>query len=355
MVNKILPVIAMTVPLFFFSCDDDPIEVETSNIVEILDDVTEVTTWYSDSIYLIKAWDFYVENTLTIQPGTVIKFTADGPYMILGASGTVIAAGTAGEPIVFTSWKDDSYGGDTNGDDDATAPAVKDWGYISTNDANGSRFEYCEFYYGGDLGNSYTLQMYGNGIKVDHCTFAHNAGDNATGWYGALDATYGGSACQITNNLFYDNVRPLSISLEFDLDNSNSFSQNGGSTTNQYNGIFVESINDVNGLIHWGETEVPYVIDDNDWWINSGGSLTLADNVCLKFRPDSELLLDDTNAINNHDGPGVVFTSYKDDTQKGDTNGDGSASTPTAGDWGGIYDNIATAYVSWGNIYFAAN
>ena len=276
--------------------------------------------------------------------------------MSLGSGGTINATGTLSKPIIFTSWKDDENGGDTNGDDNQTAPAAKDWGGISTNDNNGSVFNYCEFYYGGETSYSYTLRVYGNGIQVSNCIFAHNAGDDASGWYGALDASYGGSGCSINNNIFYDNIRPLSISLAYSMNNSNQFfNPEDPHQGNQYNGIFVATIDDLNSAISWTENDVPFVIDDNDWWINSGASLTLGNNVCLKFRNASGIVLDETNAIINHNGTGVFFTSYKDDSKKGDTNGDGSATSAVVGDWEGIYDNIGTAYVDWPNILYAEN
>lgn len=127
------------------------------------------------------------------------------------------------------------------------------------------------------------------------------------------------------------------------------------SVTNQYNGIFVETLYETTRTnVSWEETEVPFVIDDNDWWIISGASLQLGNNVVLKFRPGSELVLEDgTSALINSNGAGVFFTSYKDDTKLGDTNGDGTATSPLKGDWYGIYDNAADQMLSWTNILYA--
>jgi hypothetical protein len=68
------------------------------------------------------------------------------------------------------------------------------------------------------------------------------------------------------------------------------------------------------------------------------------------------VLGDGTSSIVNYNGSGVFFTSYKDDTYKGDTNADGLASAPAANDWGGIYDNTLSIpnpyYFGWGNILY---
>ncbi|MDF1554946.1 MAG: right-handed parallel beta-helix repeat-containing protein [Deferrisomatales bacterium] len=95
--------------------------------------------------------------TLTVEPGVVVKFEVDHRTDIWGqyaytrrmvVSGTLLAVGTAAEPVVFTSERDDSYGGDTNGDADATAPAPGDWGYIHLT-GPGSRLEQAVVRYGG--------------------------------------------------------------------------------------------------------------------------------------------------------------------------------------------------------------
>jgi hypothetical protein len=158
---------------------------------------------------------------------------------------------------------------------------------------------------------------------------------------------------------FYANEKPIYINTTFDLDDSNIFhNPNNPSEKNTYNGIFfTNSIESISGHITWQETEVPFVIDDNDLWVNSGATLTLGDNVVLKFMPDSGLTLaEGASALVNHAGPGVYFTSYKDDTLKGDTNADGSATTPADGDWVGIYDDSGSIpspyYFTWSNIRY---
>jgi len=354
--------VIMAIAVMVISCekedDDDNGQNGKSNLVIIEDDITEPTTWSGDSVYLIKAWDFYVENTLVIEPGAIIKFhPSEGPDMFLSGSGTVVANGTATNPIVFTSFKDDSRGGDTNGDGEVTSPAAKDWGNVNTNGTNGSVFRYCEFYYGGNSAYSATLTFEAGSIgTVENCIFAHNAGDDATGWYGALDFSSADKSSSLSGNTFYDNVRPLSIMADMSVPDDQVFHDpEDASVTNQYNGIFVETLYETTRTnVSWEETEVPFVIDDNDWWIISGASLQIGNNVVMKFRPGSELVLEDgTSALINSNGTGVFFTSYKDDTKLGDTNGDGVATSPLKGDWYGIYDNAADQMLSWTNILYA--
>lgn len=343
--------------VLFWGCpkdeNGDPGPDPSDDIIYITDDIDAPTTWSNDYIYVITAWDFYVKNTLTIEAGTIIKFHAsDGPYLNLGGSGTLIAQGTSSAPIIFTSLKDDAHGGDTNKDGNATSPMSGDWGEISTNGLNGSSFSYCQFLYGGRSGT--TLDLFDSRTTVRNCTFAYNEGGELGSVEGALNAAEALAGSVIQNNTFYGNKIPLTISGVIDIDNSNTFHNPAdASETNKYNGIFLDWGADIETTIRWEETEVPFVIDDVDWWVDYTGTLILGNNVVLKFMPDSYLNLEQgATALSNHNGSGVAFTSIKDDSRKGDTNGDGTVTTAGEYDWGGIYDNQSGYYLGWGNIFY---
>lgn len=355
----IISILSITVLSACKKDDPDPIIPDDSNIVYVTEDIDATSTWHADSIYVIDNYDFYVNATLTIQAGTIIKFqSSEGPYLGLGSGGTIIANGTSSNPIIFTSFKDDTHGGDTNDDGTATSPNSGDWSHINLNDENGSSFQYCEFYYGGSGSYNYTLTLFGSeNTTVTNCTFAHNkGGKDGDFYYGALDASQAESGTVIQNNVFYDNVLPLSISTEFHSDNSNIFhNPDNISETNEMNGIFVYAINEIDIPLSWNETEVAYVINDNDLWISSGNSLTLANDVVIKFTSASTLILDEGAGQLIH-GSSNAFTSFKDDGMKGDTNGDASATSPGNGDWEGIYDNSLSIpdpyFYTWTTIYY---
>lgn len=126
--------------------------------------IKEVTTnpvdgdiWYADTVYVIKNnITLPVSSTITIRPGTNIKFDGNFQFRI---DGTMIADGTADSVIAFTSIKDDVYGGDTNGDARASAPSKGDWNYVYlSNTGTSSVLDYVNIRYAGSSQSALLIQ-----------------------------------------------------------------------------------------------------------------------------------------------------------------------------------------------------
>ncbi len=341
--------------LGFSSCKkDDPVTIPlTTNIVTVDYNIFEPRVWYSDSIYVITN-TVKIDASLTIQAGTIIKFHPDAGLEVW-SNGTINAIGLADSLIIFTSIKDD-VGGDSNKDLLTTTPRAGDWSLIDLGSQNGSHFSNCVFIYGGDDNNTGVLELGENTSTVEYCLFANNNSYVSSNiFYGALAAQDAASSTIIRHNTFFNNTVPLSINGHLSIDNSNRFINPDDSTeTNTYNGIFVHGQDIISNSTTWKETEVAYVIQYDGFEIWENYTLTLGDDVVLKFLTGGMLDLQTGNELINGQGEGVYFTSFKDDNLKGDTNGDGNTTyPPLANDWLGIYNN--TDFYTWSNILYSKN
>ena len=114
--------------------------------------LTANETWLGSQVYHLTGTVTVPSGvTLTIMPGAIIKFDKNCS-LIVNTGGTLIAEGTAAQPIVFTSIKDDEYGGDTNGDGDLTRPQPGDWHQIYAHGGT-VRMNYTRVYYGSNDGS----------------------------------------------------------------------------------------------------------------------------------------------------------------------------------------------------------
>lgn len=216
-----------------------PFSIQVRSAVETLGNTiyTQNTTWTSDKTYVLAGTVIVNQGiALTIQPGTVVK---GNPGKFIRVDGTLIARGTAEQPIVFT----------TNSITNATWSGLRfaDTAVDATYDANGN-------YVGGSV-----LQY----VEVSYADVAANLSTRSP--YIA-DSTFknNGTSIQIGNN---NNGGAPHIE-------RNSFSGGGGVSLNGGQPLIAES--SFSGLSYGLSGSGSPTIQDNTFHNNSGTAISVS-------------------------------------------------------------------------------
>jgi hypothetical protein len=267
-----------------------------------------------------------VGQTLTVQPGAIVKFVNAATYW--NVRGTIDCQGTPAAPVIFTDVRDDTAGGDTNGDGGASSPSPGHW--------HGTLF------YGGSAGQ-----------------FVHTEVRYA-GWggYGAIDLQGANVTLAISDSRIRD-----CASAGFDFDHfaplasiSNTAVERCGIAADNVLLTEVESFAGCTALSNAGDyvrvtsgslaasatiglanTFGNPLVCTSTCSVPAGSTLTLLGGVAIKMvNAGTYWHVDGVIDCKGTPGSPVVFTDFRDDTAGGDTNKDGGASAPSAGLWHGV-------------------
>jgi parallel beta-helix repeat protein len=280
--------------------------------------------------------------SLTINKGVVIKAYSSGQRFVV--QGKMVANTTPDSLIVFTSASDDAFGhpNDTNKNGNATSPNRGDWGGITFESGSDSTsiLNNCSIHYGAlPYYYYYYNGIYLSGGEITTINLANPTISNCTidqGVYGIY--VYGNSRPTITGTTIVNaQYTPIAMSVPADpFFSADTFVNPGMAAL----GIIGENLG-ASGTIKQrtvsGFTNITYVLLAN-LNINSGTNVVVDPGVVIKsngpgFFVNGSLRAKGTVAAGN-----IIFTSLKDDNfgNPFDTNRDGNATSPVAGDWSTI-------------------
>ncbi len=279
-----------------------------TDAIEVRDgSITSNRTWVPQDLYFNVTGGVihvYSDGILTINPGCLVKFNSIGGLSIgYYSAGTLIANGTSGSPITFTS--------------NESTPAPGDWrGIVFWNSTvDGSTImDYCAVEYGGYGSHNSNINCDQASPTIQNCTVRHSDG------YGIYCDN--NAAPTLTNNTINDNGSyPIS-------EYCNMLDSNVTGNTGSGNGT--DAIQVRSGNITLSHTWVP-----QDLYFNvTGGGTHVYSDAILTINPGCLVKFDA--------GTGIYFGYYgaaaliADGTSGNPITFTSNESTPSPADWEGI-------------------
>jgi hypothetical protein len=281
--------------------------VTTNPIRQIKSNLTISATWYADTTYIVTGHIYLNEGvTLTIQPGTLIKFnSASGLYTGSYNNTALIANGTADKHITFTS--------------NSATVAAGDWDglFFNSKTLSNSIIKYCDISYAGSAVTAGAVDVTGCALNFSYSSVSYSKG------YGIL-CEDGAAGFQTFTNNTITNTASHSIYLASlhvpEIGTVNTLTATG-------KGILVRGNADyTTGAVTWKKQTVDYYIENH---VALSGNITIEAGTTIRFNVGGYMDIGNYNqnsttltAIGTTDKP-ITFTS--------------ATATPAAGDWKYLY------------------
>jgi pimeloyl-ACP methyl ester carboxylesterase len=359
-IRRILLVILFLAPIGCFFVLGNIVHAEGPTY--IYNDINEPTTWTKeDSPYILRAeltkFVYMVNSELTIEPGVVIKFKPDhntGRYAglrIIGGEGKIIAIGNENDPIIFTSFYDNEHDSLVGSESD---PLPGDWRGIEfwedESYLENVVVRYAGIYRAGSIefNNESSARLKksiiengsSSGILIDNASLPTldnlSIRDNRN--YGLIAGSSARNGILKNSAIEHNGGQYI---FKIDANSGFKFENNSYQTDNIYG---VDFSGTVLREVTWDDLGIPYIGRAK---ITSIGIVNIEPGVVFKVpvtnNRDVRILIEgELHAKGRATNP-VIFTSVRDDSVGGDSNGDGDATVPSAQDWGELAFQNASA------------
>jgi hypothetical protein len=302
----------------------------STNLPEDITSDAYMYMWYSGAVAVAE------NDTLEIEPGVIVKMGYKNANTtnerkdfkdFVVRNGLLIAEGTPENPIIFTSWRDDTAGGDTDAAEDTVSARPYDWDQLSITLSNNAAYnteesvlKYVELRYGGDGALSLSMNgtsfinpidhvkvrdTYYTGVLLDHgrYTISNSEVLNTVLNHG-IHARYGGTDLTVRNSIIAGNAQLGVVA--------------SGPSYNSFIREISNSIIENNGMegIYTERAKNPVTIQNNKIRNNARAGMYM--NIDRSVTTDTVLTISG-NVFENNDGPGFVSSRaiIVDDTLRG--------------------------------------